>query len=224
VRRHEFVAVRCLLGYSGLLVMTILAIILPGDRRRLMRGSYRLVWVLGGALSMLATSTGAVRSANTTSTPNGYSWLSATQVVGLTASAAAHGPMFSPASAALTTGVSGLYGLSAASSAQSPLMNMLLVGVPIDTNDLPLDLQDAASTATGLGFGNNTGTSPLGGSQNRGGAGRGSKGAHHNAGTGGMGRGAGGSGGGGHHSSSSGSHRSPPPAPKGTSKGVPAKH
>jgi hypothetical protein len=190
-----------------------------------MRGSAPAVWILGGALGLLSFSPGAVYSGPgpEVTTPNPYHLLSATQVVGVTASSAGHGPLFSPASAALSAGLTSLYGaLAGDRSLQTPLMNMLLVGVPVDTSLPPADLQDAANTATGLGFGNSTTGRPL--SAGRGGS---ASTAHHRSG-GAKGRGAGmsggrgGGGGGGHHGgkSAAGPHR-PSSA---TGKAVPAKH
>jgi len=191
-----------------------------------MRGSRRTAWILGGVLWLSWSCPAAVYSDPRASTTNVYSWLSATQVVGLTASSAAHGGLLSPASAALSTSLTSLYGSPLGDrSLQTPLLNSLLVGVPVDTTLPPDDLQEAANTSTGLGFGNSTGLHPSAGGQ-----GLGSTGMHRSAGgarKSGTTGGPGGSGGGGHHGGSgANSHRSSQPGKvtTGTGHPVPAKH
>ena len=196
-----------------------------------MKGPCRTAWILVGVLCLLSPAVAYAQSG--TATSNVYSWMSATQVVSLTASSAAHGGLLTPASAALTTGLSSLYGIPPADRAlPTPLLNMLLVGVPVDTSLPPNDLQDAANTTTGLGFGNSTGLQPSSSGRGMGSTGmhRSASGAHKGSQSGRRGGGGGGGHGGGGHGAKAAHHPSQPgrgaTGTGGANSGhpVPAKH
>ncbi len=176
-----------------------------------MRGSARPAWILGCVLALSWSCPQRVHAQTDNGLQTVYSLLSAVQVVGLTASNAGQAGLLSPASAALSTGLTGLYGgQSADRSSQNSFMNTLLLGAPQDTNLTSAEPQEGNNAATsGLGFRSSTGTPASGAGRGAGGSGgHHSGGAHRNTGTGSRG---GGGGGGGHHGST---HHAAPAPPK----------